>query len=127
MFWIDQFSRKPVYEQIIEQTEKFILTGTLRPGDQMPSVRSLATTLSINPNTIQKAYNELDRKNIIQTVPGKGCFITESAHSTLCDERKSHLQDFDLLINELLLCGIQKEELINHIESAYTKGGKSND
>ncbi len=62
MFVIDVMSRVPVYEQIINQVEEQILTGLLNSGDKMPSVRSLSVSLSINPNTIQKAYTELDRK-----------------------------------------------------------------
>ena len=60
MFHIDPLSRKPVYEQIIDQMERFVLTGLMKPGTQLPSVRSLSMELSINPNTIQKAYSELD-------------------------------------------------------------------
>ena len=65
MFMIDPMSRQPVYEQIIRQMERFILSGMLAPGDQLPSVRSLSLELSINPNTIQKAYSELDVRGII--------------------------------------------------------------
>lgn len=122
MFWIDGLSRQPVYEQIIAQTEKFLLTSSLKAGDQMPSVRSLATTLSINPNTIQKAYNDLDRRGLIQTVPGKGCFITENAYNILCKEKKQSLQELDSLVKELTLVGITKEELIAHIEELLSKG-----
>ena len=62
MFVIDVMSRVPVYEQLINQVEEQILTGLLNSGDKMPSVRSLSVSLSINPNTIQKAYTELDRR-----------------------------------------------------------------
>ena len=60
MFEINAMSRSPVYEQLIEQVERYILLGLLREGDQLPSVRALSGELSINPNTIQKAYGELD-------------------------------------------------------------------
>ena len=72
MFVIDVMSRVPVYEQIINQVEEQIMTGILKEGDKMPSVRSLSVKLSTNPNTIQKAYSELDRRQMIVTVPGKG-------------------------------------------------------
>ena len=65
MFHIDPLSRKPVYEQIIDQMERFVLTGLMKPGTQLPSVRSLSMELSINPNTIQKAYSELDARGVI--------------------------------------------------------------
>ena len=76
MFQIDNMSRTPVYEQIITQVEKFILGRLLSAGDQLPSVRSLSVELSVNPNTIQKAYGELDVRGIVTTVPGRGCFVS---------------------------------------------------
>ena len=72
MFQIDIMSRIPVYEQLIRQTEKFILLGVLREGTKLPSVRQLSAELSINPNTIQKAFTELDRRGIIFSVKGTG-------------------------------------------------------
>lgn len=74
MFQIDIMSRIPVYEQLIRQTEKFILLGVLKEGDKLPSVRQLSAELSINPNTIQKAFTELDRRGIIFSVNGRGEF-----------------------------------------------------
>ena len=65
--FIDSMSRQPVYEQIVDQVEQMILSGLMRPGEQLPSVRSLSLELSINPNTIQKAYAELDGRGIIYT------------------------------------------------------------
>ena len=70
MFQIDPMSREPVYEQIIQQVQQFILTDVLQPGGQIPSVRSVSMTNSINPRTILKAYTELDAKGLIQSVPG---------------------------------------------------------
>ena len=67
MYQIDVMSRTPVYEQIIRQTEEFILKGVLKPGDRMPSVRTLSVELSVNPNTIQKAIAELDRRTLIKS------------------------------------------------------------
>ena len=64
MFVVDVMSRVPVYEQIIKQVEEQVLTGILKEGDKLPSVRSLSVKLSINPNTIQKAYTELDRRQL---------------------------------------------------------------
>ena len=72
MFQIDALSRVPVYEQLVDQMEKLVLSGLLKAGDPMPSVRSLSLDLLINPNTIQKAYSELDRRGILMSVPGKG-------------------------------------------------------
>ena len=69
MFQIDPMSHVPVYEQLIKQAETFVLTGILAEGDRLPSVRVLAGKLSVNPNTIQKAFAELDRRGITRSVP----------------------------------------------------------
>jgi len=119
MFQIDAMSRKPIYEQLIEQIEKFIISGVLSGGDQLPSVRSLSLTLSVNPNTIQKAYNELDIKGIITSVQGKGCFISNDAVTKLCMTRASNLGELKKTISEYAMAGIDKETIINIVESAY--------
>ena len=116
MFRIDPLSRMPVYEQLVEQAETLVLTNILHAGDQMPSVRSLAVTLSINPNTIQKAYIELDRRGIIQAVPGKGNFIAPDARDHLCAKKRDQLETFDALVKELTLAGIGQDELCNRIK-----------
>lgn len=72
MFQIDRFGRTPIYEQIIDQTQRLILSGALNAGDQLPSVRTLSRELSINPNTLQKAYAELERRGICISAPGNG-------------------------------------------------------
>ena len=72
MFSVDPLSRTPVYEQIVEQCEQYVLLGVLCAGDRLPSVRQLSVELSINPNTIQKAYIELDRRGMVTAVPGRG-------------------------------------------------------
>ena len=112
MFVIDVMSRVPVYEQIINQVEEQILTGLLNSGDKMPSVRSLSVSLSINPNTIQKAYTELDRKKLIVTVPGKGSFISQEALDILGASSREKMPEFKQAVRELALAGITKDELI---------------
>ena len=67
---------RPIYEQIKNGLKRLIVTGALKEGDKLPSVRSLATELAINPNTIQKAYNELENEGYIYSVPGKGSFAS---------------------------------------------------
>ena len=69
MFSIDIMSRQPIYEQIIEQLERYILSDLLKPGDQLPSVREMSVRLSINPNTIQRLIPELDHRGILCSVP----------------------------------------------------------
>ena len=122
MFQIDAFSRVPVYEQIIAQLESFVLNDIFESHTQLPSVRGLSVQLSINPNTIQKAYSELDRKGIIYSVPGKGCFISAEAKDILKNISRSKLDSFDSLVHELKVAGVNKEEIIEHVDNIYKEG-----
>lgn len=119
MFVVDVMSRVPVYEQIIKQVEEQVLTGILKEGDKLPSVRSLSVKLSINPNTIQKAYTELDRRQLIITVPGKGSFISEKAIEVVGANSREKMTEFNKIIRELALAGVTKEEIINNIEEVF--------
>ncbi len=119
MFLIDSMSRQPVYEQLIEQLERFVLTGILKPGDQIPSVRSLSTELSINPNTIQKAYSELDSRGLIYSVPGRGCFISENALPLISEAKREKLTVLDTLLEELALAGVEETVIAAHVRAAY--------
>ncbi len=119
MFVVDVMSRVPVYEQIIKQVEEQVLTGILKEGDKLPSVRSLSVKLSINPNTIQKAYTELDRRQLIITVPGKGSFISEKAIEVVGVNSREKMTELNKIIRELALAGVTKEEIINNIEEVF--------
>ncbi len=119
MFQIDNMSRVPIYEQIVNQMEYFVLNGILKEGDKIPSVRHLSMELSINPNTIQKAYYELDKRGIIRSVPGRGCFVTETAKSTLSTKMREQLTDLRELVHTLKLADISKEEILSCIEEVY--------
>lgn len=128
MFSIEPMSRTPVYEQIIEQLQQFILTGIMKTGDQMPSVRSLSVSLKINPNTIQKAYSELDRQGLTYSVPGRGVFISESAKSILLENERGKLTELIKLVTNLSIAGISREEVIACINEIYDSGKEdSND
>lgn len=128
MYHIDAMSRVPVYEQIVEQTEKFILAGILKPGDKIPSVRNLSIELSVNPNTIQKSIVELDRRGLILSVPGKGCYVAEEARTALSAVKRKKMAEIKDEIKELALAGVTKEELLELIEEVFTKKeGHNND
>ena len=105
MFTIDVMSRVPVYEQLIKQVEDQVLKGIMKEGDKMPSVRSLSMELSTNPNTIQKAYMELDRRGILVSVPGKGSFIS----------------DLKEIVRKLAYAGVSKSEITDMIEEVYKR------
>ena len=75
MFVLKPQSGLPIFEQLKAQMLEFVALGILSPNDKLPSVRSLAMELSINPNTVAKAYQELELQGYVYTVPGKGCFV----------------------------------------------------
>ncbi|MBO5778599.1 MAG: GntR family transcriptional regulator [Clostridia bacterium] len=121
MVTIDKFSRTPVYEQIAEGFCREVLCGLMKEGDQMPSVRELSVLLSTNPNTVQKAYLELDRRGVISTAPGVGTFIRQGALEALRESRKAKLADLAALANELKLAGIAEEEVQTLIHTVYSE------
>ena len=123
MFRIDPMSRCPVYEQLIDQVERYILTGVLHSGDQLPSVRSLSVSLSVNPNTIQKVYSHLDSRKIIFSVPGKGCFVSEDAKQRLGELGRKKLNDLQVLLAELKLAGIESEEVQQVVRQIFDERG----
>ena len=115
MIIIDYKDTRPIYEQIVERFKTLILKGAMQADEQIPSVRSLAMELSINPNTIQKAYAELERQGFIYTVKGRGNFV--SGDSGLVDKRKKeYVGKILLLVSEVLEIGMSKAELIREIE-----------
>ena len=118
MLYIDVMSRTPVYEQICDQIEKLIGAGLLKEGEQLPSVRSLSIQLSVNPNTIQKAYGELDSKGIVGSVPGKGCYVMPGARAILRELAKKRLSEITAISAELLAAGVTKEEIIDAVNKA---------
>lgn len=111
MILIDYRDARPIYEQVVERFRILILRGVMRPDEKMPSVRNLAVDLSINPNTIQRAYAELERQGYIYTVKGKGNFVSES--SLLLQKYKEEIFDQLAEIYRIAIgIGITKEELV---------------
>ena len=103
---------RPIYEQIKDGLKKLIVTGALAADERLPSVRALATQLSINPNTIQRAYNELEGEGYIYSVPGKGSFAAASAGAD--DGRRRELMDrVRELLAELRYLGVSQQELLD--------------
>lgn len=119
MFQIDIMSRKPVYEQLVEQIERLVLTGLMTAGDKLPSVRNMSVDLSINPNTIQKAYAELERRGVINSVPGRGSFISMNVKDILLERKQGKIQEMRGIIEELKMAGIPKEEILEIINEIY--------
>ena len=102
---------RPIYEQIKDGLRKLIVTGAMAPDEKLPSVRALATQLSINPNTIQRAYAELEAEGYVVSVTGKGSFVAEG--DTQNDARKSELTGkLKPILEELKNLGMSREELL---------------
>ena len=109
---------RPIYEQIKDGLRKLIVTGALGPDEKLPSVRALAAQLAINPNTIQRAYNELEGEGYIYSVPGKGRFAAGNAGAD-AQRRTELLAQVRELAAELHYLGVSRQELEALIKEAY--------
>ena len=116
MVHLDYRDGRPIYTQIIDDIREKIALGVLEPGEKLPSVRELACELAINPNTIQRAYRELESRGLIVTVAGKGCFVSGSA-----DGNGDLWQAFDHAAKQLMSRGVTKQQLLEYLikEEAY--------
>ena len=114
MVTINYKDGRPFYEQVKEDLRRLIVSGALRAGDKLPSVRELAGQLAINPNTIQRAYRELEAEGYIVSVPGKGSFAAarESADDPRRTELLARLRE---TVRELSWLGMTREEIIGEI------------
>lgn len=115
---IDYQSRAPIYEQIVEKFQMLILKGVLSPGSRMPSVRSLAVELSINPNTIQKAFAVLEQEGYIFPVKGRGNFVSESA-SLFQKKKESCLDELKKLLSYAAELGVPKKDCTEILSQVY--------
>lgn len=123
MIILDYKDRRPIYEQVAEKLEELMLLGILGENEPLPSVRSLAMELPINPNTIQRAYAELERQGYIYTVKGKGSFVAEN--SVMKEKRKKDLLiQVSEVIDEAIRLGISGEEIKNMVEIQYQAAEK---
>ena len=114
MVHLDYRDARPIYLQIVDGFRAQISAGVLRSGEKLPSVRELAGELSINPNTIQRAYRQLEALGWIATVPGKGCFVSGLPEYAL-EEQKELLNAFDEAAAALLQRGMTRQELAERL------------
>lgn len=120
---IDTRSAVPIFEQIKKQILEFISIGILQPKDKLPSVRSLASELGVNPNTVSKAYQELEEQGYLYSEKGKGCFIADNESDKMIKLEK--LKEFKTAVLDMKQHHITKEQLDNIIETVYKEGNKS--
>jgi len=117
---IDSRSSKPIYEQIIEKVKENIIKGILKPGDKLPSVRELASIITVNPNTISKAYSELERMRTIEVIRGKGTFVAENFKPIMDEEKMVEIKEhMKKIIIEAHYIGVGKDKLIDIINEIY--------
>ena len=115
MFNLDYQSRLPIYEQIVEQFERYIAYGVLKPKEQGPSIRELAASLGRNPNTGKKGYEGWERRGAIVTVSTKGTFVTDNIQDVVKVKIKDKLNVIKENIKELEKLGMTKEEIMKEI------------
>ncbi|WWR17173.1 GntR family transcriptional regulator [Lachnospiraceae bacterium JLR.KK008] len=122
MIILDYKDTRPIYEQVVDKLQKLIINGVLEPDSKMPSVRNLAVELSINPNTIQKAYAELERLGFLYTIKGRGNFVMYHEGLYLL-KKKEYLEKIGKLLKEAEEIGISRQEMLQSL----TEGEGEND
>jgi len=120
---IDYRSQKALYEQVRDELKKLIMKGVLKVDEKIPSVREIAGSLAINPNTIQRAYRELESEGFIYSVKGRGNFVSPRKNAEHTERIQELIKVFSTCSAELLYLGVSQETLI---EKIY-EGGKSHD
>ncbi|MCL1905721.1 MAG: GntR family transcriptional regulator [Clostridiales bacterium] len=125
MISVDYRSRTPLYRQLVDNIEDAAARGFLPPDSQLPSVRSLAMELSINPNTIQRAYTELERRGVIYSLAGRGSFVCGSPAALLQAKRERLLSQLADHIREGLELGLTAEELLKTCHAAAQRTANS--
>lgn len=118
MIVLDYRDKRPIYEQVVEKLERLIICGALEANTKMPSVRSLAMELSVNPNTIQRAYAQLEQDGYLYTVIGRGNYVT-------CEQEwkgskvKELMNELSTILSRAKEVGVTKEEVLSLIHSVY--------
>ena len=118
MIILDYKDRRPIYEQIVERFQELMIVGIMEKDSQLPSVRNLAMDLSINPNTIQRAYAELERQGYIYSIKGKGNFVADNDHIKESKKKGLYIRQEELA-EEGLLLGVKEDQLVSIIHQIY--------
>lgn len=120
MIVLDYRDKRPIYEQVYEKLSKLIITGALEKDSKLPSVRALAMDLSVNPNTIQRAYAELEKAGYIYVVTGKGNFVSDSS-AYKSEQQQAVISQLTEAINNARLSGITPQQINELIKNIYDK------
>lgn len=126
MFQLNYRDSRPIYEQLEEQLRRLIVTGAIQSDERLPSIREISSSLAINPNTIQRAYRELESEGYIYTIPGKGSFV--SPGTDIDAQREAELlKQLEDTVTELTYLGHTEETLCARIHKYISGGVKHND
>ncbi len=115
MINLDYQSRKPIYEQIVQEIERYVALSILKPEEQIPSIRDMATELGVNPNTVKKAYSILESRGVISTYSTKGTFISKKIDSILEKTINEKIEQIKKYIEEIENYGLTKKEILQKI------------
>ncbi len=119
MFTLDYKSRLPIYEQLYKDITRMAALGAIEQGEPLPSVRSLAQELGVNPNTVQKAYQMLEHDGIICSVPGKGSFLSGDV-SAISQQREIAAEKLNDALQTAADCGIPKAEVLTQVNDIFS-------
>ena len=121
MLNLDYRDARPIYEQVRDGLRRLMVSGIIQEGEQLPTVRAMATSLAINPNTIQRAYEALEQEGYVYSVPGKGSF---AAHRLEMDDRRKEelLRQLDAIAEELQYLGVTAEDIAARYAGAGRPG-----
>lgn len=119
MITVDYKDKRPLYEQLAANITEMALSGELKPDEQLPSVRQLAVSMGINPNTISRAYGELERKGVVYSVLGKGSYINGDLSAVLEERNKKSEEKLRLAIREAKKSGLKKEIILQIAGEEY--------
>lgn len=119
MFQLDRGDHRPIYEQIKEKIKELVIAGVLKENDKVPSVRELAAILTINPNTIQKAYRELEFEGFIYSLRAKGSFVSPKGEVVKRSDTDSITKEYRDIVSKIKFLGISKEELQAILDEEY--------
>lgn len=128
MFQLDVRSRKPIYEQLVDKIKELIIAQILKPDEQLPSIRMLSSQLTVNPNTIQRAYRELENQGYLYSIKGKGNFVAAIEHMPNEQKLTELKAEIKKLIAEAIYLGLTKEDLdVLFFEVNHTNKGDNSD
>ncbi len=126
MFQIDLKSRKSIYEQVVDNFKEMIISGLLEPEEKLPSVRNLSKSLTVNPNTIQKAYRELEYQGYIYTVTGRGSFVKERTQKDFDDSQIRRAEEaLSKAVKNLMFMGFSAGKIRSKVDEILSVGGEA--